>query len=61
MDLDEVALNTLLAEDIDVPTAIVGSVQDCGSELLPRPLGTGWAWTCGLICGAVLFVLWILL
>jgi hypothetical protein len=43
-DEDEVALNVLLAEGIDVPTAYAGSISDdspkpSGSNLIPQVVG----------------------
>ena len=60
--LDEVALNTLLAEGLDVPTAYMASVRDVDDDdvdddddSLPARRNAGW--TLGLCVG--LIVVWL--
>jgi hypothetical protein len=60
MDLDEVALNTLLAEGIDVPTAVAGSAHDRLSQARPIRAERHWAWYVGLLVGVALFLFWLL-
>jgi hypothetical protein len=51
-EIDEVALNTMLADGVDLPTAVVGSVKD------PQP-ARDWPQVAGAIAGAiVLGVIW---
>jgi hypothetical protein len=55
MDLDEVALNTLLAEGIDVPTAVAGSLKDREPEL--EESHSAHAHALGLVTAIVVVVL----
>lgn len=58
MDLDEVALNTLLAEGIDLPTSVAGSIQ--GREPDPDVSNSNAASTLGVVAAiiVVLLLLW---
>jgi hypothetical protein len=56
MDLDEVALNTLLAEGIDVPTSIAGAMPDVEDSTTPQTHTFGLAVALVLL----LIVLWLL-
>jgi hypothetical protein len=53
MDIDEVALNTLLADGIDAPTAYAASV-----ESTPARLNRAW-FDAGLLAGLALYVFWL--
>ncbi len=53
-DIDEVALNTLLAEGVDFPTAYAASVRD-NEPREPKQL-SGW-FVAGAVLGVIVFVL----
>jgi hypothetical protein len=55
MDLDEVALNTLLAEGIDVPTSFAGSIQD--REIESEIRDSNMAHTLGVVVSLIVLLL----
>jgi hypothetical protein len=57
-DIDEAALNTLLADGVDAPTAFAASVSDEPQDAV-RP-SNNHSWLIGVIVGALLVVLWLL-
>jgi len=58
VDLDEVVLNTLLAEGIDVPTAVAGSLKDREPGL--EESNSARAYALGLVAAIVVMVLLLL-